>query len=238
MLMSGPQVQTKKNAILIIDDESEIREVVGQILSEHYRVLFASNGQEGLELAKKEKPSAIVLDMMMPILNGIKTCEILRRTSETANIPVLMLSGDSHVDNKIGAFNTGADDYISKPFLPNELVARVRAKVNRYVNKPVEVMRAYSHDGFEIRYDEMKAYYKSKPIDLGPIEYKILCHLVTHQSQIVAREALNAFIWGDEVPSSRALDPHITSLRKALRNTNADLKTVYGRGYNLIFRQS
>ena len=234
-------MKSKTESVLIIDDESYIREFVGQVLSEHYRILFASTAAEGLETARKEKPSAIVLDLVLPDQNGIELCAQIRKTKELSETPILMLTGKNQPDERIQAFDSGADDYIAKPFFPHELLARVRAKINRSKSvvkasgSPQLVMKVNS---FEVRYDLMKIYFKSKPLELGLTEFKILNCLLQSQGQVVDRAQINKFIWGDDVPSSRALDPHINALRRILKSTNADLKTIYGRGYSLVFRLS
>jgi two-component system, OmpR family, alkaline phosphatase synthesis response regulator PhoP len=228
--------KSEKEKVLIIDDESYIREFVGQILSEHYKIFFASSGAEGIEIAKREKPSAIVLDVLMPLQNGIETCSILRKTESTSAIPVLMLTAANQVEMRIEAFDSGADDFISKPFLPNELLSRVRSKIKRSKEENKSSGKALKVSAFKVNFDEMRVFYKDQLLDLGLIEFKIFNCLLSSHGQIVDRQPLNQFVWGSEVPSERALDPHITSLRKKMKVTNAELKTVYGRGYSLVFK--
>ncbi|MEK6556419.1 MAG: response regulator transcription factor [Bdellovibrionota bacterium] len=235
-MLAAQMTKAEKEKILIIDDESYIREFVGQILSEHYKIYFASSGAEGIEIAKRERPSAIVLDILMPEQSGIQTCVILRQHQATAAIPVLMLTAANQVETRIEAFDSGADDFISKPFLPNELLARVRSKIKRSKEERPSSGKTLKVGGFKINFDEMRVFYKDQPLDLGLIEFKIFNCLISDHGQVVDRNLLNQFVWAEEVPSDRALDPHITSLRKKLKVTNAELKTVYGRGYSLVFK--
>lgn len=236
MLAMGSS-KPEKEKILIVDDESYIREFVGQVLSEHYKIFFASSGAEGVEIAQREKPSAIVLDILMPEQSGLETCRILRQNEVTSKIPVLMLTAANQVETRVEAFDLGADDFIAKPFLPNELLARVRSKIKRsQEGASSSGEKTLKVGSFKINFDEMRVFYKDTQLELGLIEFKIFNCLISDHGQVIDRNLMNQFVWGSEIPSDRALDPHITSLRKKLRPTNAELKTVYGRGYSLVFK--
>lgn len=227
-----------KAKVLIVDDDSFVREFVGQVLSEKYTILFARNGDEAIEVAKAEQPGVIVLDIVMPGKNGIDTCFALRAAPETKNIPVLMLTALNEPEQRISAFSSGADDYMAKPFLPEELIARVEAKLRRSRDSSQNVSHQLQVGDLKIDFEELKVEIGGNPTDIGQIEFKILNCLIKNRGQLVERDTLNHFVWGNDIPSERALDPHITSLRKKLKESSGELKTVYGRGYSLVIRGS
>lgn len=228
----------KKNRILVIDDDPSVREFVCQILSENYRVDLAPSGEVGLELAGQVQPSLILLDIVMPGLSGVETLRRLRSNEKTSDVPVIMLTALNDADQRVEAFSAGADDYISKPFRADELLVRADSKLKR-----MEKAWSSQHDvlrlgNLAIHLLEFTVTIENKPLDMGQVEFKILSLLARRQGQLIKREEIEDFIWGNEKPSGRALDPHITSLRKKLQNSDADLKTVYGTGYSLIVKNT
>ncbi|MEK6773024.1 MAG: response regulator, partial [Bdellovibrionota bacterium] len=119
----------KRNSILIVDDESYIREFLAQVLSEHFKVRFAKNSEEAVSEVNTTQPDLILLDVLMPGVNGIETCKLIRMQPESKNIPVIMLTALGDIEQKVKAFQAGADDYLAKPFLPEELIARILRKL-------------------------------------------------------------------------------------------------------------
>ncbi len=224
---------TNRHRILIIDDESYIREFVSQVLSERYQVFLAKNGPDGLRVARQIKPDAIVLDILMTGQDGIETCRALRKDPITSTIPVVMLSALNEPENRIEAFSAGADDYVSKPFRPEELLLRVENKVQTSSKFALEMAASNSRNCGDISIDlqEVKASIGGEVFDIGPIEFKILSLLIRKSGQLVSREEIENFVWCDGPPSDRALDPHITALRKKLLASQCELKTVYGYGF-------
>ncbi len=227
----------KRSTVLIVDDESYIREFLAQILSEHFRIAFAKNGTEAVETAKSIQPDIIVLDVLMPGQNGIETCKILREQKESASIPIIMLTAVNEPEQRIKAFNAGADDYLAKPFLPEELVARIRRKLE----KPPVRQAATKDIGFclgnlKLQFDDLCLEVDGVKCELGQVEYKILNFLLKRRGELVSRADINNYVWGKDLPSDRALDPHITSLRKKLQGSHGELKTVYGKGYSIILK--
>jgi DNA-binding response OmpR family regulator len=228
-----------KDTVLIVDDESYIREFVAQVLSEYYKVLFAKNGDEACEMAIRLQPSLIILDILMPGQNGIEICKILRGSPETKKIPVIMLTALNEPESLVGAFASGADDFLTKPFVPAELVARVASKIRRSKESlGAGSGRVLNVGNLKVDFDGLRVEVSGEPLDLGTIEFKILKFLVQNQDQVVLREELHSFVWGSETPSDRALDPHITSLRKKLKDSSGALKTIYGRGYSFILKSN
>jgi len=227
----------KRPTVLIVDDESYIREFLAQILSEHFRIAFAKDGKEALEMAKTVKPAIIVLDVLMPGQNGIETCKKLREQRESEEIPVIMLTAVNEPEQRIKAFNAGADDYLAKPFLPEELIARINRKLEK---PPVRQLPSKETEfrlgNLKLQFDDLSLEVDGVKCELGQVENKILNFLLKKRGELVSRQELNDYIWGHELPSDRALDPHITALRKKLQKSHGELKTVYGKGYSIILK--
>ncbi|OFZ30085.1 MAG: hypothetical protein A2622_09530 [Bdellovibrionales bacterium RIFCSPHIGHO2_01_FULL_40_29] len=229
----------KRPIVLIVDDDSYIRELLAQILSENFQIALAKDGDEVLEDARLIKPALIILDMIMPGKNGIEVCKILREQPELKETPIIMMTAIDDSEQRINAFNAGIDDYIVKPFLVEELVARINRKLERTSAK-----RAIFGDS-EVRFGNLKLQFNDLSVEidgtrceLGQVEYKILNVLLKKSGELVSRQELNDSIWGQELPSDRALDPHITSLRKKIQKSQGELKTVYGKGYSIILKNS
>lgn len=224
----------RKIKILIVDDEPDIREFLAQILSQNYHVIFAKNGEEAVEIAKEQQPSIILLDLIMPVKTGIEACKDLRSNPKTTEIPILFLSALNSSGQRTDAFLAGADDYINKPFTPDELLARVESKLRRSAERNSQATVKYGD--LIIDFQQLKITSSSKDLDLGQTEFKILSYLIKRKGDLVTRDELNSFVWQDEVPSDRALDPHITTLRRKLKDSLCELKTVYGQGYGLVIK--
>lgn len=231
---------TPREKVLVIDDESYIREFVSQVLSEKYQVFFAKNGPDGLKLARQIEPGVIVLDILMPGQDGIQTCRALREDPVTAEIPVLMLTALNETEKRIQAFSAGADDYVAKPFRPEELLLRVQAKMRRskHPKSARENPAAHTLEHGDLRIDlqELKASIAGRPLEMGAIEFKILSLLIRKSGQLVGRDEVEKCVWDDAPHAERALDPHIASLRKKLKDSRSELKTVYGRGFCIALR--
>ncbi len=204
----------KRPTILIVDDESYIREFLAQILSEHFQIAFAKSGIEALEMARSVKPAIVVLDVLMPGQNGIETCKKLREQKESEDIPIIMLTAVNEPEQRIKAFNAGADDYLSKPFLPEELVARINRKLEKNpARQVISKETEFRLGNLKLQFDDLSIEVDGVKRELGQVEYKILNFLLKKRGELVSRQELNDYVWGHELPSDRALDPHITSLR-------------------------
>lgn len=226
----------RKIKILIVDDEPEIREFLAQILSQNYQIIFAKNGQEAIDIAQEQQPALILLDIIMPVKTGIEACAELRSNPKTSNIPILFLSALNSTEKRTDAFLAGGDDYINKPFFPDELLARIESKLRRTFERSSQTSDAIKYGDLTVDFQHLKVINDSKDLELGQTEFKILSYLIKKQGDLVTREELNNFIWEDEIPSDRALDPHITTLRKKLKDSQCELKTVYGQGYGLVLK--
>lgn len=227
----------KRTKILIVDDESYIREFLAQILSEYFQVAFAKNGAEAIDAAKSSKPSIVILDVLMPGIGGIEVCKMMRECPETAAIPIIMLTALNEPEQRINAFKSGADVFLSKPFLPEELIARINRKLEKAPSiKTPSKEEAPIYGDLKLQIDDLSLEIGGIRHDLGQVEYKILNFLLKKRGELVPRDELNNYVWGYDLPSERALDPHITSLRKKLQTSKGELKTVYGKGYSIILK--
>lgn len=219
--------------ILVVDDESAIRDMLRVALEmADYNVIEADNAQQAHALIIDEKPDLVLLDWMMPGTSGIELARRLKRDEVTSKTPLIMLTAKGEEDNKIQGLETGADDYITKPFSPRELVARLKAVLRRAsaqsAEDPIQVgeliLDPLSH----------RVSINSAPVDMGPTEYRLLEFFLTHQERAYTRSQLLDHVWGGNVyVEERTVDVHIRRLRKALSLDQHDryIQTVRGTGY-------
>ena len=219
--------------ILIVDDESAIRDMLRVALEmADYYCIEASNAQDAHALIVDEKPDLILLDWMMPGTSGLELARRLKRDEVTADIPIIMLTAKGEEDNKIQGLEVGADDYITKPFSPRELVARLKAVLRRADPKisgqPIIVQ------GLCLDPSSHRVTIQDQSVDMGPTEYRLLEFFLTHQERAYTRGQLLDHVWGGNVyVEERTVDVHIRRLRKALSiDSHEDLvQTVRGTGY-------
>ena len=224
--------------ILLADDEPNQLELMSFNLSNAgYSIIKATNGKEAIELIENHSPDLIILDWMMPKMSGIDVCRTLRSRSETKQIPIIILSARSEDSDKSLGLDTGADDYISKPFSPKELISRVKALLRRA--RPALVNDILQHNDLTLSLSEMKVTYKNNNVKLGPKEFKLLTLLMERPGHIFSRGKLLDLVWGHGVyVEERTVDVHMSRLRKALKtasNENLDpIRTVRDGGYGLF----
>lgn len=226
-----------KKKILIIEDEKEL--ISGLKLNldfEGYDVIWALDGEEGLNKALKEAPDLILLDIMLPKKDGLEVCRELR--GQNVTIPIIMLTAKGEEVDKVVGLEIGADDYITKPFSVKELLARVKAHLRRERREEKDTPSVYRFDDVEIDFIHFKVKRKKKEFDLTSLEVEILKYFVAHRGEVVTREAMLNEIWGYErYPSTRTIDNHILKLRKKLQDDPAKAKyifSVYGEGYRFM----
>ena len=228
-------MQTSKASVLIVEDEPDISEVIRYNLSRAgYRVRNTLDGEEGLIMIKEEKPDVLILDWMLPSVSGLEICRALRRQKDTRDIGIIMLTARGEELDRVQGLESGADDYISKPFSPAELVARVASVLRR--SKPVTSQEALMYADIEMDLTTFRVKRSGHYISLGPTEYRLLRHFLENPKRVYSREQLLAAVWGpDIVVEARTVDVHIRRLRKALNSENgADLiRTVRSAGYAL-----
>ena len=221
--------------ILVVEDEAALVTLLRYNLErEGFRVAVAADGEEALLLAREEKPDLVLLDWMLPLLSGIEVCRQLRRMTETRSVPIIMLTARGEEGDKLRGLDSGADDYITKPFSPSELVARIRAVMRR--NRPAVNGEVLHYDDLVMDLASHRVRRKGRDVHLGPTEFRLLRHLLEHQGRVFSREQLLDVVWGQDVyVEPRTVDVHIRRLRKAL---NADeesdlIRTVRSAGYAL-----
>jgi len=221
--------------ILVVDDEPSQREVMAYNLeAEGYRVTRASDGEDALTVVSEDAPDVIVLDWMMPHLSGIEVCRRLKLKSQTRAIPVIMLSARSEEIDRVRGLETGADDYVVKPYSVAEFIARVRAQLRRV--RPSTVGQVLAYDDIELNSETHLVTRSGKGIKLGPTEFRLLATLIEKPGRVWSRDMLLDRVWGRDVyVDTRTVDVHVGRLRKALTRTGgADpVRTVRGAGYAL-----
>ena len=224
--------------ILIADDEPNQLELMDYNLrNAGFSIIKASNGLEALELIENHSPDLIILDWMMPKMSGIDVCRTLRSRSETKLLPIIILSARSEDSDKSLGLDTGADDYISKPFSPKELLSRVKALLRR--SRPALVNDILQHNNLTLSLGEMKVTYFDNEVKLGPKEFKLLTLLMERPGHIFSRGKLLDLVWGHGVyVEERTVDVHMSRLRKALKTSSKEnidpIRTVRDGGYGLF----
>lgn len=224
-----------KPLILIVEDEAALVTMLRYNLEkEGYRVCEAGDGEEALTVVAERKPDLVVLDWMLPSLSGIEVCRQLRRKPATRELPVIMLTARGEEGDKIRGLNTGADDYMTKPFSLPELMARIRAMLRRVQPVPQKGLLQYGDITMDLA--AHKVVRGDRPVHLGPTEFRLLQFFMQHPGNVFSREELLNAVWGPDIyVEPRTVDVHIRRLRKAL-NGDHDLdiiRTVRAAGYAL-----
>lgn len=218
--------------ILLVDDESDILEFVSyNLIKEGFNVLTASNGEQGLKKAKKERPHLILLDVMMPGMDGIETCDQIRKTSGLEGTLVAFLTARGEDYSQVAGFDAGADDYITKPIKPKVLISRIKALLRRYGQAAQNENDAIQQFGnLSIDLDKYQVSLKGKKLDLPRKEFELLSLLISRPGKVFHRDEILDKIWGNEVVvGGRTIDVHIRKLREKIGDKL--IKTVKGVGY-------
>lgn len=220
--------------ILVIEDEEDVTDLVRYHLKKaKFRVISAKDGAEGLELAGTERPDAIILDIMLPRLNGFEVAKRLRAEESTRSIPLLILSAKGESESRIKGLELGADDYLPKPFSPRELVLRIQSLLRR--SAPPSVADDSSAGPFVLDRTTLKVTMDGQRLDLTSTEFKLLSLLIGKAGVIQSREDLLAEVWGyKSTVDTRTVDTHMRRLREKLSDHSACLETVRGEGYRFI----
>jgi two-component system, OmpR family, alkaline phosphatase synthesis response regulator PhoP len=221
--------------ILVVDDEPKILKLTRDYLEKDgFRVISAADGAMALQMARREKPNLVVLDLMLPGMDGWEVCRALRRETD---LPIIMLTARAEESDQVVGLELGADDYITKPFSPRTLVARVRALLRRAQGKlkPPAVVRT---GGLEIDLESHRVLVDGEPIHLTPNEFRLLVALAQHPGQLFSREQLVDHLHGSSFDSfDRSIDSHVKNLRRKLEADPAHprfIETVYGEGYRFM----
>jgi DNA-binding response OmpR family regulator len=221
--------------ILIIEDDPRMQKVLRRIfVEEHYAVVVAGDGQTGLDLFRSERPLAVVLDLIVPGISGRELCQIFK--SASSETPIVVLSAISEVIDKVLLLELGADDYVTKPFSPRELTARIQAAIRRQ-RKPVGAT-IFRFADCEIDFKSMNARRNGVPVILTAHEFKLLKFFTGNLDRVLTRELLLNEVWGyNSYPTTRTVDNQILKLRQKLEPDPANPKhllTVYGAGYKFV----
>ena len=220
--------------VMVIEDEKEIRDLVRYNLEKAgYRVAAAADGEEGLKQLFASRPDALVLDLMLPGINGLEIVREVRGEPLTHDLPVLILTARSAEMDKLLGFEQGADDYLTKPFSPRELVARVKALLRR--SKPTGSARSLEAGPLRVDLEAHVATCAGERLDLTPREFDLLAFLARHPGRALTRDELLRKVWGyDYVGETRTEDVHVRRLRAKLGEHHEMIETVLGAGYKLI----
>lgn len=220
--------------ILIVDDEENILEIVeAYLVAKNYQVFRAMDGEEALRKAETIRPDLIVLDLMLPDISGLEVCRRIRKSSR---VPVIMLTARTTEQDILSGLQIGADHYMTKPFSPKELVARVQTVLRRSHPEPQEVKWSFEGGLLEIYPDNMQVFKKGVEVGLTPTEYRLLTLLASHPQQIFPRQQLLQVVKGlDFDGTDRVIDVHIKNLRQKIEDDDTRtpyyILTIYGEGY-------
>lgn len=225
--------------ILLVEDDASLIELVTYNLEkEGFDVVRTGDGEEALTLAEEEKPDLVILDWMIANLSGIEVCRRLRRAPATANLPIVMLTARGDEADRIRGLETGADDYMTKPFSPRELIARIRAVLRRL--RPALQGGQLEFAGIAMDTTAHRVTRDNRTIQLGPTEFRLLRHFLEHPGRVFSREQLLDAVWGRDVyVEQRTVDVHIRRLRKAVNAGPSGeelpdlIRTVRSAGYSL-----
>jgi DNA-binding response OmpR family regulator len=226
-----------KEKILIIEDEADlVKGLKLNLADEGYELAWASDGREGLRRALDEAPDLVILDIMLPGMNGLEVCRELRQ--KKAGVPVIMLTAKGEEVDKIVGLEIGADDYMTKPFSVRELLARIKAHLRREKREPRNAPKTCVFGDVEVDLVHFKVRRAGQEHDLTALEADILKYLIAHKGEVVSREALLDKVWGyDKFPTTRTIDNHIMKLRKKIEDDPArprHIFSIYGEGYRFM----
>ena len=226
----------KKHRILIVEDEKPIRDMVYFALdSDGYEIHEAINGKQATEMLARDLPSLILMDWMLPDVTGLELVRRIKRDEVTSDIPIIMLTAKTEERDKIEGLDSGADDYITKPFSVRELSARIRAVIRRFEGSETDNKLSYGKLVLDL--DAHHVIIGDTQIEVGPTEFRLLEFFMTHSDKVYSRAQLLDFVWGrSKFVEERTVDVHILRLRKLLKpyNCHKMIQTVRGYGYRFV----
>ncbi|MBT8491358.1 MAG: response regulator [Deltaproteobacteria bacterium] len=222
--------------ILVVDDEKDLVDLIAYNLErEGFETLGAYNGEEALKIVKTEKPDLVILDLMLPGIQGLDVCSVIRKDRDTATIPVIMVTAKGEEIDKILGLEIGADDYITKPFSVRELLARVRAVLRRFkVSSEIEEKETFDFMGLHIDFNSHVVMVNGKHVELSPTEFKMLRFLSRRPGRVYTRDQILDHVWGEAFVEPRTVDVHVKRLRAHIEENIAEphyILTVRGVGY-------
>jgi two-component system alkaline phosphatase synthesis response regulator PhoP len=223
-----------KDKILIVEDEKDIVKMLEYNLKkEGFRTLSCHDGEDALDLAAREHPDLIILDLMLPGIDGLEVCKTLKKENKSAKIPIIMLTAKTQESDKVVGLELGADDYVTKPFSPRELIARIKAVLRR-VKETEKLPEVIKIGDLSIDLGKISVTVKSKPVELTAKEFELLITLIKAKGRVLSRDYLLDTIWGFDHAieiQTRTVDVHIRTLRKKLKLEAKRIVTVKNYGY-------
>lgn len=223
----------ENSKILVIDDDINICDLLRLYLEkEGYTTLFAHDGSEGLNYFKSHSPDLILLDIMLPVINGWEVCRLIRQSSD---VPIIMLTARDTSDDIVSGLDMGADDYVAKPFDPREVLARVRAHLRKKAARVDSPDSGLSFGNLTLDIKKYEVLLDNSPITLAPKEIQLLHYLMLNKNIVLSREQILEKVWGYEyIGETRTVDMHVKKIREKLKNAAGwEIKTIYGVGYKL-----
>lgn len=223
---------------MIVEDEKDIVKMLDYNLKkEGFRTLLAHDGEDALDLATRNRPDLIILDLMLPGIDGFEVCKTLKKENKTVSIPIIMLTAKSQESDKIIGLELGADDYVTKPFSPRELIARMKAVLRRAAERdaPREIFKI---GDLLVDLSKITASVKNKPVELTTKEFELLKTLIKAKGRVLSRDYLLDTIWGFDNAmeiQTRTVDVHVRTLRKKLKNEAKRIITVKNYGYRFEY---
>jgi two-component system phosphate regulon response regulator PhoB len=226
-------LSVSKEKVLVVEDHKDTRDLLEYNLSNaDFDVVSASDGHDALTLASKEKPHLIILDLMLPGLDGLEVCRRLKQKIETSQIPVMMLTAKGEEVDRIVGLELGADDYVVKPFSPREIVLRIKAILRRFGPDSPSKLKVWRHAGLSVDFEAHSLEVDNEPISLTATEFKLLTELILGSGKVQTRDHLLDTVWDTHFEGySRTVDTHIRRLRQKLGQYADWIETVRGVGY-------
>jgi DNA-binding response OmpR family regulator len=223
-------------SVLVVEDDPDIAELVGRYLEKAgYTASRVSSGRDALDAVRAKAPDLIVLDVMLPHVDGLEVCRLLRANEHTANIPIIMLTARAEESERIVGLEMGADDYLAKPFSPNELVARVRALLRRAQRHEAPSGRPLTHGTIVVDPEQHIVSLDGREVALTAKEFLLLAYLLQHRGRVLSRDILLEQVWGYRYTGgTRTVDVHVRRLREKLPPLTEALVTVKQFGYKLV----
>ena len=223
-----------REKILIVEDEKDIIKMLRYNLEkEGFKVIDAGDGEDAMDSAVRQQPNLILLDLMLPGMDGLEVCKALKKESKTNPIPIIMLTAKSQESDKVVGLELGADDYITKPFSPRELIARIKAVLRRATEKE-KLPEIFQTGDLRIDFAKISVNVKDKPVELASKEFELLKTLIKAKGRVLSRDYLLDTIWGYDHAmeiQTRTVDVHIRTLRKKLKTASKYIITVKNYGY-------
>jgi DNA-binding response OmpR family regulator len=231
-------INSGRTRVLVVEDEQDIAGLIKHALEREggFVIDIAGSGDAALKSVAQEVPDLVLLDLNLPVLNGVEVCRIMRGRLETAKIPIIMLTARSTESDRIAGLDIGADDYITKPFSLRELAARVRAVLRRRAEDSGETATpVYRGKHIIADFDAVAVHVDGEPIRLTRREFELLRYLVANRNRVLSRDRLLERVWGyDHTIETRSVDVHVGRLRGKLRTAGQQIETVVGLGYRFV----